>query len=166
MKLEWGQIVTQIIGFLLALWLLRKYAWGSLLNFIEHRRATIQSSFDEIEQTKAEAEGFKAQFQTELDSIEDTRREMIQAAAGEAQKLSTDITNDAQDKARVTREKARQDIEIETDKAYATLRNWVVDAVIGTSEKVIRERLDRESHEKLINDFIDEMHFDKAGPAE
>ena len=54
------------------------------------------------------------------------------------------------------REKAKADIEREVDKANAVLRNQMVEAVITTTEKVIRERLDMEKHERLIEDFLKE----------
>ena len=52
MNLQWDILLTQAVGFLIVMWLLRKYAWGKLLAFIEKRRETIAASFDEIEQEK------------------------------------------------------------------------------------------------------------------
>lgn len=161
MELQWGQIVTQIIGFLLALFLLRKYAWGSLLGFIEKRRETIASSFKEIETKMAEADSQKARFDSELAKIEDTRRIMIQEAAQDANKFAGEIKEDARKDAVAMREKTKNDIELDLDKANAVLRDRMVDAVIVSAEKVIKETLDQEKHKKLINDFLDELQIEK-----
>jgi F-type H+-transporting ATPase subunit b len=157
MELQWGQIVTQIIGFLLALWLLKKYAWTSLLEFIDKRRETIQASFDEIERERAEVEERKAHYERELANIEATRRAKIQEAAQEASALAAQIREEARREAVAMRERAKQDIAIELDKANAVLRDRIVDAVITATEKVIRQKLDRETHEKLIEEFLDEV---------
>jgi F-type H+-transporting ATPase subunit b len=161
MELQWGQIVTQIIGFLLAVYLLKRYAWGSLLGFIEKRRETITSSFDEINRKMAEADAQKSRFDAELDRIEDTRRVKIQEAARDANKLAADIKEEARKDAVLTREKTQQEIALELDKANAILRDRMVDAVILSAEKVIKERLDQEKHRKLINDFLDELQVEK-----
>lgn len=161
MELQWGQIVTQIIGFLLALFLLKKYAWDSLLGFIEKRRETIASSFEEIDQKMAAADSQKAQYEAELAKIEDTRRIMIQEAAQDANKFAGDIKEEARKDAVAMREKTKKDIELELDKANAILRDRMIDAVIVSTEKVIKETLDREKHKKLISDFLDELQVEK-----
>jgi F-type H+-transporting ATPase subunit b len=165
MELQWGQIVTQIIGFLLAVWLLKRYAWEGLLNFMEKRREAIASSFEEIDKKKLEVEEEKSRYETELANIESTRRAKIQEAAHEASKLASEIKDEARKDSVAMREKARQDIAIELDKANAMLRDRIVDAVIVSTEKVIKDRLDLEKHKQLIRDFIDEATVEKRRPA-
>ena len=45
MELQWKALLTQAVGFLIVLWLLRKYAWGKLLAFTEKRREAIAAEF-------------------------------------------------------------------------------------------------------------------------
>jgi F-type H+-transporting ATPase subunit b len=160
MGLEWGQIVTQIIGFLVAVWLLKRYAWEGLLGFMEKRRQTIASTFEEIERARSEVEADKSKYEKELENIESTRRLKIQEAAQEANKLAGQIKEEARREAIATREKTRQDIAIELDKANTILRDRMIDAVITSAEKVIKEKLDKERHKKLISEFLDEFQVE------
>jgi len=160
MGLEWGQIVTQIIGFLVAVWLLKRYAWQGLLDFMEKRRQTIASTFEEIEKTRNEVEAEKSKYEKELENIESTRRLKIQEAAQEANKLAAQIKEEARREAVAMREKTRQDIAIELDKANTILRDRMIDAVITSAEKVIKEKLDKERHKKLISEFLDEFQVE------
>ena len=41
MNLEWQQILTHLLGFGIAVWLLKRYAWGPLLSIMEERRNKI-----------------------------------------------------------------------------------------------------------------------------
>jgi F-type H+-transporting ATPase subunit b len=157
MHIDWGQIVTQAIGFLLAVWLLKRYAWSSLLGFVEKRRETIATAFEEIEREKAENAEQKRQYDLELESIEATRREKIQVAAAEAEKLGNDIKEEARRDAMVAREKSQRDIEVELDKANEVLKDQIVDAVFIATEKLLGERLDKAAHSKLVNKFLDEV---------
>lgn len=157
MNLDWSIIVTQIIGFLIVLWLLRKYAWGHLMDFIEKRRETIANEFATIERSKEEVEGLRAQFDKELADIEATRRVKIQDAAQEASKLASDIKEEARREAVALRVKTNQDIELELDKANVALRDRMVGAVVVATEKLINERLDSDKHKQLINEFLDKV---------
>lgn len=154
MQIDWGQIVTHIIGFLIAVWLLKKYAWGHLLGFVEKRRETIANSFDEIEKGKAHVETQRANLALEMEKIEDTRRHKIAEAAKEAESLAAEIKEEARREAVTTREKAKQDVAIELDKANEIFKDQMIEAVLTTAEKLIRERLDRDKHNELINNFL------------
>jgi F-type H+-transporting ATPase subunit b len=157
MQLEWNVILTQAIGFIIVVLLLKKYAWGKLIDFIDKRSQKIASSFDEIEQTKAEAERVRGELETEFSHIEATRRSKIQEAAHEANKLASDIKEEARKEAVALRQKTNQDIQLELDKANVALRDRMVNAVVVATEKVIRERLDSDKHKKLIADFLEEV---------
>jgi F-type H+-transporting ATPase subunit b len=157
MDLQWKELITQALGFLIVVWLLKKYAWSGLLEFIEKRRELIASEFDNIEKSKADAEALKARFDQELADIEQTRRERIQEAVNEASQHAAEIKEEARGDAVELREKAERDITLEMDKANAVLRDRMTSAVITISEKVIRERLDDEKHRELINRFLDEV---------
>jgi F-type H+-transporting ATPase subunit b len=163
MELVWGQIVTHVIGFLIAVWLVKRYAWEKILGFIEHRRETIAASFSEIEQEKEAVAAQKEHFDKELENIETTRRAKIQEAAREAEKLAGGIREDARQEVVGMRDKAKQDIALELDKANVMLRNRMIDAVISTTEKVLRKKLDPETHRGLIEDFLKDVQADAAG---
>jgi len=157
MDLQWKALLTQAVGFLIVVWLLKKYAWSGLLEFMEKRRELIASEFDNIEKTKADADALKAKFDEELAGIEQTRRERIQEAIGEANQHAAEIKDEARGEAVELREKAKKDIGLEMDKVNAILRDRMANAVVTISEKIIRERLDDEKHRELINRFIDEV---------
>ena len=156
MHIDWGQIVTHMIGFLIAVWLLKRYAWRPLLGFIEKRRELIASSFAEIETEKAEAQALKDRYDKELENIEEIRRDKIQEAAHEAEKLAAEIKEEARREALEAREKAKQDIALELDKANEVLKDRIIEAVFTTTEKIINEKLDKDKHSKLIDDVLAE----------
>ena len=53
-------IVTQIIGFLIVLWVLKRYAWGPVLGMLEERRARIAKNVSDAENLRQDAERLKA----------------------------------------------------------------------------------------------------------
>jgi F-type H+-transporting ATPase subunit b len=157
MHIDWGQIVTHIIGFLIAVWLLKRYAWQSILDFIDKRRETIAGTFAEIDQQKSLIAEQQTHYEMELENIEATRRAKIQEAARDASRLAAEIKEEARRETIQMRDKAKQDIDIELDKANAILRDRMIKSVFTVTEKVIRERLDKEKHNRLIDEFLAEV---------
>jgi F-type H+-transporting ATPase subunit b len=157
MNIDLAQIITHAVGFLIAVWLVKRYAWERMLRFIEHRRETIAKSFSDIDKGRMEVEAEKQRYAAQIENIEATRRARIQEAAREAEKLSGDIREEARRETVAMRQKAKQDIALEIDKANIVLRNRMIDAVFVTTEKILRERLDREKHARLIDDFLTQV---------
>lgn len=162
MDLQVKLIATQIVAFLIVLWILRKYAWGKLLGLIEARREHIASEFEQIEKGKADVDGLRQKYEKELADIDSTARARIQEAVSEANGLAAGIKEDARKEAVAMRVKTNEDIERDLDKANVELRDRMVSAVITVSERVIRERLDSDKHKQLIRDFLEEVDVKQA----
>jgi F-type H+-transporting ATPase subunit b len=157
MDIQWKLVLTQLLAFLIVLWILRKYAWGTLLGLIEKRREHIVSEFAEIDKGKENVEALKTQYEKELADIDTTARAKIQEAVSEANDLAAGIKEDARKETVAMRVKTNQDIELELDKANVALRDRMVGAVVVATEKLIRERLDSDKHKQLISDFLDDV---------
>jgi F-type H+-transporting ATPase subunit b len=158
MGLEIGQIVTQIIGFLIAIFLLKKFAWKPLLSILEERRSKIKSEFDNIESEKKKVEDLLSDYESKLKEIDALARVKIQEAAREGQKLANEIKENARRESKDILTKAREEIQRDVDKAKVQLKNDLVNMTMQVAEKLIRERLDEERDRKLISEFIDAVH--------
>ncbi len=88
MDLQWSQLLTHLIGFLITVWLLKKYAWGPLLNIMEERRAKIKSEFDSIEEEKANVARLTAEYESRLKEIDSERRAKLVEAVNEGKKIA------------------------------------------------------------------------------
>ena len=150
-------IVTNIIGFLIVLWILRRFAWGPLLGFLEDRRRGIADEFATIDRKKSEAEKLREEFSEKLKEIEAIKRARIQEGAAEAQRLADSIKNEARQDAQEIRDRARGDATRELESARASLRDYLVDSTVTAAEKILREKLDAQKHRELIARSIDEM---------
>ena len=111
-------LVTQIIGFLIVLWVLKRYAWKPVLGLLEERRAPHRQRCGlGGEALRHEAERIRAEYEEQLKGIEVQARERIQAAVAEGQKVAEEIRANAHREARAITEKAKADLEMEYKKA-------------------------------------------------
>lgn len=150
------QVLTQIVGFLIFLFLLRRFAWGPVLQMLEARQAKIAADLGEAERRKQEAAGLKARLEQELRGIDQQARQRIQEAVSEGQRIATEIRADAQAQARARLDRAEAEIEGERAKAQKSLHEDMARLAVGGAERILRKKLDETEQRRLIGEFIAE----------
>jgi len=155
--IDFKQVLTQIVGFLIFLWLIRKYAWGPVLETLENRRLKIATDLADAEAKKAEAAALKVDLDRQLKAIDDQARARIQAAVEEGQKIAADIKSDAQAQARARLERAESEIEGERLKAQKSLHMDLAHMAVAGAEKILRKKLDEAEQRRLVAEYISEV---------
>jgi len=151
------QVLTQILGFLLMVWILRRYAWGPLMALLDERRNAIAGEFEEAKRLQVEAEASKSRFEQEMRSIDAHARQKLNEAVTEGQKVAAEIKTQAQHEAQARLQRAEDEIEREREKAKETLKDQVIHMSIRTAEKILRQKLDDPAQRKLVGEFVDEV---------
>jgi len=152
--IDFKQVATQIVGFLIFLFLIRKYAWGPVLETLEARRAKIVGDLAHAEKEKQDAAALKADLDRQLKGIDAQARQKIQEAVSEGQKIAADIKSDAQTQARARLERAEADIQTERLKAEKTLQEDVAKMAVAGAEKILRKKLDEAEQRRLIAEYV------------
>jgi F-type H+-transporting ATPase subunit b len=151
------QVLTQIIGFLLMVWLLRRYAWGRVLGMLEARRTKIAGEFQQADRAKAEANELRLKYEQELRGIEAQARQRLQESVAEGQKVAAEMKAQAQREAAQRLARADDEIAREREKAKELLKEQVIRLSMRTAEKILRQKLDESTQRKLVGEFIDEV---------
>mgnify|MGYP001573998401 CR=1 FL=1 len=151
------QVLTQLLGFVLMVVVLGRFAWKPLLASLEARRSAIAGEFAEAERRQAAADELKARHELELRGIEAHARQRLQEAVAEGQKVAGEIRSQATAEAQHRLERAQDDIEREREKAKELLKEQTVSLAIRTAEKILRTKLDDAAQRKLAGEFIDEV---------
>lgn len=157
LSFEWQQLLTHTVGFLITLWILKKFAWGPLLAMMEERRQLITDEFENIEQGKAGVERISNEYEMKLKEIDGERRAKLVEAVNEGKKIAEEIRVAAQGEAKEFTAKARDEIERDVAKAKVQLKNDMIAMTMTAAERIINERLDDAKHRELIGNFIDDV---------
>ena len=150
-------VLTQILGFLILVWILGRFAWGPVVQGLEARRQKIAGEFAEGERRKQEADQLKAKYEQELRGIEVQARQRIQEGVAEGQRVAEEIKAQAQRDAQARLQRAEEEVALERDKAKGAIREQVIGLSIRTAEKILRAKLDDPAQRKLASEFIDEV---------
>jgi len=151
------QVLTTVVGFLLLVWVMGKFAWGPILDQMDKRRDKIRQDYAEAEAQLDQAETLKADFETKLGEIKVIERERVQEAVKKGEAIAGNLVGEARQQVEKVKEKGQQDLEIAAQKAQLELRDDVVRLAIGAAEKLIGERLDEAKHRQLIESYIEQL---------
>jgi len=155
--IDWPQIGTNLIGFAVFLWLMRKYAWDPILEFMDKRREEIAGNYRKIEEEKADMDKLRAEYQGHLDRIEEEATQKIQLAIKQGQGAARQIEDEARGKAQAIVTKARSDTERILDDARLQLKDFVIDVGVEAGRKAAMDVLDESTHKKLVEKYVEEL---------
>lgn len=150
-------VLTQILGFLVMVWILGRFAWGPIVQGLEARRQKIAGDFAEAERRQREADQLKAKYEQELRGVEAQARQRIQEAVAEGQKVAEEIKAQAHTEAQNRLHRAEEEMARQREKEKELVKEKIVDLSIRTAEKILRAKLDDPAQRRLAGEFIDEV---------
>ncbi|MBM7662461.1 F-type H+-transporting ATPase subunit b [Bacillus mesophilus] len=156
-KLNTGDIIFQLLVFLVLLALLRKFAFGPLMGIMKERESRIANEIQSAEQNNADAKKLVEEQREMLKQSRQEAQELIENAKklGEEQKNS--IVLEARNEATRIKDSAVKEIAQEKDQAIAALREQVASLSVLIASKVIEKELNEQDQQKLINDYIQDI---------
>jgi F-type H+-transporting ATPase subunit b len=162
MDIRFDILITQMFGFLIVFWVLKRYAWGPLLAMLEERRVRIAGEVATTERLRREAEELKTEFENQLKHIEAQARQRIQEAVAEGQEVAEEIKAAAHREAQVITQKAKASVEMEYKKARVALRAEIVNTALGAAGQLLEKSLDTAEHRRMVDRFLTELEKQKA----
>lgn len=148
---------AQLFFFLLLLFLLKKYAFGPLMNIMEERELHVANEIEEAEQSRLEAEKSAKEAAEQLLQTKQEAQKMMQDAKNAGIEQEKSIIELARQEADRLKEAAQADIQDEKEKALQALQDQVASLSVLIASKVIEKELTAQDQEKLINEYIKEV---------
>ena len=155
--INFKSIIIQGIGFIILLFVLKKFLFGKISAMIKERTEGIKGAYAKVESDKTEAERLKSEYQRKISEAEIEAARRIQDAVVEGERISGGIIQRAKEEVELMRVKAQESIEQERKKVLAEIRNQVVTLSILASSRIIQQSISPKTAEKLVDDFIEEM---------
>lgn len=150
-------VIIQGVGFLILLFVLKKYLFGKISAMIKDRAEGVKKVYAKIENDRAEADRLKLEYQRKLSEAETEVARRIQEAINEGGRVSEGIIKRAKEEIELMKIKAKEGIDLERKKALAEIRNQVVTLSILTSSRIIQQSISSQTAEKLVDEFIEEI---------
>ena len=154
-----GLMIWTLLAFLVALFVLRKYAWPAITEALDKRQRAIEESIDTAERARADAGALLEEYRERLREARAQADEIVARArkAGEVHERET--LEEARARREELLEQTRREIEVETRRAIQEIRAEVADLTIMATEKVTRKALDADDQLRLVEEALGELDF-------
>ena len=151
-----GDIIFQLIMFIVLLALLKKFAWGPLMGIMKQREDHIAKEIEAAEMSRVEANKLLDETRAELKQAREEGHAIIENAKKQADLQREDMIAAARAEAVRLKDAAKIEIETQKEQAVAALREQVASLSIMIASKVIEKELDASAQEQLISRYIQE----------
>lgn len=137
-------LIAQLLNFAILVFVLWRFAYGPILDFLEKRRAKIEEGIDNFKKAEKKLEEIS---EKERKVLSEARKESIQIldeAKNQAEKNKESILEEAKKLSDEVITKAQFQIKTEKEKAIKEVQIEIGDLVIAVTEKVLEEKLKSE----------------------
>ncbi len=156
-----GLMIWTIVCFLIALWVLKRYAFGPIQKLIEERRESIQRSIEAADHARVEAE----QLLEEHRKLIAEARGQAESILAEARKTRESMEHRMREETEAERhrrlEETRKEIAAETARALEQIRAEVADLTLEAASRVVGRTLDAKRDRELISEAIGSLDFSR-----
>ena len=152
-----GLIFWTVITFLVLLFVLKKLAWKPILLALNEREDAIKESLEKAEKAKDEAQKILLENQASLIKAEEESKKIIEQSRQYAEKLKDQMLRESKEQAQKIVEDASAQIEQKKEAVFSELKTKVAEIAISAAEKILKENLDKDSHKKLVDRYIEDI---------
>jgi F-type H+-transporting ATPase subunit b len=142
--------VIQLVTFLLALWILKRYAFGPILKVLQQRRQTIEEGVSLGEKMREEESDMQDKVEEAINEARVKADGIIADAENSAKEAIKEAELKAQEKADNLMKSAEASITQATARARVELEKQMVNLVAEATEAVIKEKVDAKKDAALI----------------
>jgi len=153
-----GLIIWTIITFLVAMVILRRFAWKPLLGALAAREEKIRSQLEQAERAQAEGERLLEEHRRALAAAEEQSQRILREGRSLAEQMKADILEKANTSARSVVDQAKGEIQREKESALEHLRAEVADLAIMAAGKILDANLDTPKQRKMVDAVIRDIN--------
>jgi len=154
--IHFPSLAIYLVNFLLVLLLLYLFAYKPILRLMDQRAERIRESLDAADTARQEAVSSQEAIQEQITEARREGQRIMDQAREASERFRTEEMDKARQEAEAFVERAKEDIARERDTALQEVRASFGDLAITAAERVIRSSLDRQAHEGLINQVLEE----------
>ncbi len=157
LKPDYGVLLLTVCNFLLLVYLLKKFAWGPVINALEKREQQIESDKQTAANARQSAEELKKELDDRLAQISTEAAQQIAAAVKVGETQKEQLLAQAQEQADRLVAQAKAQIEAEKNKALADVRSEIASISVLAASRVVGQDLKDANADKIVAQVLQEV---------
>src|SRR5215211_297867 len=125
-------------------------------------RTEIDLAAEEGQKSDSEVRGHLAEYRRQIEEARGEGRQILEDARKQAEAQRERTKREAREEGDRIIQRAREEIDRERESALREVRREVADMVVQASEQVIGRSIDRDEHERLISQALDDLEAEMA----
>jgi F-type H+-transporting ATPase subunit b len=148
-------LLSQIVNFLILLFLLRAFLYRPILNMLAQRRERIAESMKEAERVTAAAREAEQEKAKVLEAARREAQEIRAQATRDAEKIGQEVRSRAEQEATDIRMKAQVDAQAQAESVLANANKQIAELAIAATEKLLgRELAKKDEQQRFVAEFL------------
>jgi F-type H+-transporting ATPase subunit b len=157
MSPQYDLAIWAIVIFVLLLIVLRKMAWGPMLEGLQKREETIKNSVEEAKRARADTERMSQEFKVKMDQAYAEIPKIMENARRDAEAFKEEMRAETTKDIQAERQRLRREIETARDQALQELWNQAAQLATLISAKAIGRSLTEDDHRRLLDEAIRDL---------
>jgi F-type H+-transporting ATPase subunit b len=157
LEVHGGLLAWTVLTFLLLLVVLKKVAWGPVLDALDARENEIKDALNAAEKAREEAKRVSSDYEDSIQKAQAQAQQIIADAKTAGEKVKLDLEAIASEKADEIIKKAKAQIDAERIKVISEIKTVAVEISLSAAAKVIEKNLDSDDNRKLINEALESI---------
>lgn len=150
-------IVISLANLVILFLILKKLLFKPVKKIVDQRQKELDTEYRKAEQTQAEADAVKAEWEGRMATAEAEADKIISEAVERADSRNEVMLYESREKADQIIRKAKADIERDRREARETIKKEIVDVSQALSEQIIGREINMDDHRDLIDKAIDKI---------
>ena len=150
-------LIAQICNLFIQLFFVKKFFLDKVKAILDARREAADQEITDAQAAKAEAMEIKATYEKNMQEAKAQANEIVDRAQKTATARGEEILRQASEEAAALKQKAAAEVAMEKKKALNDAKDEISGIAMASAEKVVERQLDNTDHDKLINQFIENL---------
>lgn len=154
MEINYSTLITNWINFAIIIVVLKHFFWDKLKGIIAERQKYVDDKLTKADEDSEKARMYLLKNEKILQSAKEEGKKITERQKQKGDKVYEEIIDNAKNEANSLKERAMLEIEREKEKAEFEIKKQAVDLAVEISIKALEQKINEETHRKLIGDFI------------
>lgn len=150
-------MLMQLIATILLFLIIRVFFWKPITKFIEDNQKATNRELLEAHDKNKQASVLKAEVQKEYETARDESKSFKALLQQEAYDEKDRIIGEARAEAKRRLDQVEFDVRQEIKKSNEKIKSSIKTVAFAAAEKILQHEIDEDTHEKMIDELIDEQ---------
>jgi F-type H+-transporting ATPase subunit b len=160
-----SELVVGAVAFAVIFFFMWKWVIPRVNTMLEERRTKIQGELERAEETRREADHILEEYRAQLTGAREEAGRIIEETRKTAEQLRKDMLAKAEEESQGIVARAQDEIRAERDRVFQELRSQIGEISVELAARIVGESLDEAAHQRLIDEYIDQVAGSGSGQA-